>query len=103
MIAPEFARHHERPVARQPLRPILKAGPERLLDQQPAKTGTIDEEVAFDARTALQDQRFDKARFGGLRDFDNSALGAHYARGFGDTAKVTGIEAGVELERIADL
>src|SRR5207248_5836861 len=45
MIAAELARHRKRPVARQPLRPILKSGLERLLDQQPAKAGAIDEKI----------------------------------------------------------
>ncbi len=103
MIAPKLAWYGKRPVARQPLRPVVEPRFERLLDQQATKTRAIDEQVAFDPRAALQDHRFDKSCLAVLRDIDDPALRAHYAGSFGQAAEVSGVEAGVELECIGDL
>ncbi len=40
-----FARHRHGAIARQPVRPALEAGLQRLLDQKAAEAGTIDEEI----------------------------------------------------------
>ena len=43
----------QRAVVAQPLAPVLVPGLERLFDQQAAKAGAVDEEVAFDALARL--------------------------------------------------
>ncbi len=48
------ARHRECAVAGQPVRPVLVADAERVGDQQAAKAGAIDEQVARDAAFAVE-------------------------------------------------
>ena len=44
-------------VAGQPVRPVLVAGLQRLLDQQPAEATAVDEQVAVDAAAIVEPQR----------------------------------------------
>ena len=55
------ARHRHRAIARQPMAPVLVAGLQRLLDQQPAEARAIDEEVGLDLAAALERDRGDVA------------------------------------------
>src|SRR5690606_8029442 len=52
-LSADRARHGHRAVARQPMTPIHVARFERLLDEQPAKAGAVDEEIALDTLAAL--------------------------------------------------
>src|SRR3546814_10358411 len=45
-----LARHRDRTVAGQPMRPVLETRFERLFDQQRAKARAVDEEFAVDYR-----------------------------------------------------
>src|SRR3546814_5224660 len=77
------ARHGQRTVARQPVRPVVIAGLHRLFDQQSAKARTIDEEIGLDPLAAFQSDGFDKAVIEPQRDIDDLALGPHHAALFG--------------------
>src|SRR5579864_7040714 len=48
------AGNRHRPVARQPVAPILKTGLQRLLDEESAKSRAIDEEVRLDDLPAFE-------------------------------------------------
>src|SRR3546814_8861031 len=58
-----LARHRDRAVAGQPVRPVLEARFERLLDQQRAKARAVDKGFAADFLAAFEDYRFDMAAF----------------------------------------
>src|SRR5438874_230871 len=103
MIAAELARHSKRPVAREPFRPIVETGLQRLLNQQAAKSRTVDEEVGFDPCAALQHHPLHEAGLTVLHDVDDAAFGTYDARRFGEAAKIAGVERGIELESVADL
>ena len=82
----QFGLYRRGAVARQPMRPVLIARLQRLLDDQPAKSGAIDEQVAFDELARVQHQRFDESGFAVLPDFLDLAFNALDAETFGKTA-----------------
>ena len=95
--------HGQRAVGRQPVAPILVAGLERLFDQQAAKAGAIDEQVAFDARAVFQHQRSDEAALAVLLDAGDLAFDAP------DTLaariwprRKRRVEAGIEMIGVVD-
>jgi hypothetical protein len=54
----------QRAVARQPVRPVLVAGVERLLDQQATEPRAVDEQVTGERTPAIEAQRGDAAGLG---------------------------------------
>ena len=50
------------------MRPVFEPDPERLADQQRAKAGAVEEEVAFDRLAGFEDQRFDVTALAVLPD-----------------------------------
>jgi hypothetical protein len=98
-----FAGHGQRAVARQPVRPVLVAGLQGLLDQQPAEARAVDEQFAIDALAAFQRHRFDEAVVGALvhlADLAFDALHAALLRQFAQEARVQG---GVEVVGVGDV
>jgi hypothetical protein len=85
------------------VRPVLIARLQRLLDQQPAKAGTVDEEVALDLAAVLQAHRFDEPVLAAQRDVDDLAFEPGHALGFGIMPEEAGIEARVEMEGVEQL
>ena len=96
------ARHRHRAIARQPVRPILVAGLQRLLDQQAAEARAIDEEIGLDLPAALERDRGDVAILVHA-DIDDLAFGALDPVLLGKAAQIFGVERGVELERVGDM
>src|SRR5437879_7954158 len=94
------ARHRDRPVARQPVRPVIVAGAERLLDEQPAKSGAVDEQVALDNTAAGEGNRLYVAALAVELHIDDLALDPERAASFGVAAEECRIETGVEVERV---
>ena len=95
--------HRQRAVGGEPVAPILIARLQRLFDQQPAKAGAIDEQIAFDPATIGQIERFDKARFGMLVDLPDLALDAGNAARFAELAQEERVARGIEMIGIVDL
>src|SRR5581483_3303897 len=91
-----LARHRDRAVAGQPVRPVFVSRAQRLFDQQAAKTGAVDEQIAGDALAALQYDRLDETVFA-LHDFDDFSLGAPRAARFGVAAQKFRVQARIEM------
>src|SRR6185436_12636097 len=66
--------HGEAGVGGQPVAPVLIAGLQRLLDQEAAKAGAVDEQIALDPRARCQDQSLYEARLRMLGDLADPAL-----------------------------
>ena len=98
-----LARHGQSPVAGQPVGPVLIAGLQRLLDQQAAEAGTVDEELALDGLPALQLDRADEAAFRILVNLDDLALLALHAAFLGEATQILGIEMRIEMEGVGDV
>ena len=60
--------HGERAIGAQPLAVVFVAGVQRLLDQQAAESGAVDEQVARHGFAVLEHQRLDEAGFRMLLD-----------------------------------
>ena len=101
--AHRFGLHGHRAVAGQPLVPVLVAGLEGLLDEQPAKAGAVDEQVTFDGLARIQHQRFDEAALAVLLDLADLALDASHAELLGELAQEFGVHAGVEMIGVVHL
>ena len=101
-IARIAARHRDRAVAGQPVRPVLVAGIQRLLDQQPAKARAVDEQVALDDRDRRRaSTEFDEAALAVERRRRRSCLRCGCTpRVLGIVAQEFRIEAGVEVEGV---
>jgi len=85
------------------VRPILKAGSKRLFDQQAAKAGTVDEELARDRLAAFQGDRLNEAIAGPLGVVDDLALDASHTPAFRVSPQVGRIESSIEMIGVADL
>ena len=93
----QLAGHGERPVAGQPVGPILVTGLESAFDQHTSEPGAVDEELAIDRAPVLQGQALHKARLAVLRDVRDLALQPHHAGRLGPAPQERSIEAGVEM------
>ena len=92
--------NRQRPVAGQPMAPVLIAGLQRALDQEPAKARAVDIEGAAQFAAIFQFQGPDIAGLavqGHIRDL---ALHPGHAQAFGVPAQVGGVEPGVEMEGV---
>ena len=92
-----------RAVARQPVRPVLVAGLQRLLDQQAAKAGAIDEQVAVDPLRRLRAPPRRRSRRPARSDVDDLAFDALHAARLGVAAQVPRVQAGVEVVGVGDV
>ena len=83
--------------------PVVVAGLEGLLDQQPAEARAVDEQLAGDAFAVVQRDRVDETALGILLDADHLAFGAHNAARLGVAAQEARVEAGVEVVGVGDV
>ncbi len=77
--------------------PVFIAGVQGLLDQQAAKTGAVDEQVALDHLPVFQHQRLDKATVGMLAHLLDLALDAGGAIALRVGAQEARIQAGIQM------
>jgi hypothetical protein len=84
------------------MRPVLVAGVERLLDQQPAKAGAVDEQIRLDLRAIVQVQRADEAILGAQLHAQHLALDARDAARLGVGTQILRIQAGIEMQRVGE-
>ena len=98
--APVCAGHRHRAVARQPVRPVLVARFERLLDQQAAKARAVDEQVACDELAVGRAGPSRQAVLAAQLDARRSCLRSGARRRARLTAQERGVQAGVEVEGI---
>ena len=89
--------HGQRPIAGQPVRPVLVAGLERALDQQRAKAGAVDEQVGGADTAILQRDALDEAALAILLYRADLALVPYHAARLRESAQVRGIQPGIEL------
>ena len=94
--------HRDSAIDRQPVAPIFVAGFQFLFDQQAAKAGAIDEQVAFDSLPAFEFHRLHIAGFAVPPHAHDPAFLAHGTLTLCQLAQVGGIEAGIEMEGIVD-
>ena len=88
----DFARlNGERAVGWKPVRPVLELFAQRLPDQQRAKAGAVDEQVARDFLTGFENQRLDIAALRMLAHAGDFAFDAPHSRLFGETAQVPAV------------
>src|SRR5262249_34407080 len=95
--------HRQPAIGRQPLAPVLIAGLERLLDQQPAEAGAIDEQVALELFAGFEFERGDEAALAILTDPADPPLDAAPAEFCGEPAEEAGIGAGIEMIGVVDV
>src|SRR3982074_190971 len=84
-------------VARQPLRPVLVTRLQRLLDQQTAKTRSVDKEIRLDALAALERQRLDKAVLAPKLNIHHFAFCPTGSTSFGVGTQVARVEASIKM------
>ena len=99
-LAGALARHCHGAIARKPVRPVLVAGLQRLLDQQAAKARAVDEEVRLDAPVVIQMQRADETILWAQLHVQHFALDARDTPCLRVPAQVLGVEPRVEVKRI---
>src|SRR5205809_7428871 len=90
-----------RAVTWKPVSPVFVAGAESLFDEQSAKAGAVDEQIAFDSPTVRQSNRLNVAGLAVEFDVDDLAFNPLHAGAYGVVAEVCRIEGGVEVERVA--
>src|SRR5690349_12714035 len=74
--ADEFRLHGRRAIARQPLRPVVVARLQSLLDEQTPEARAVDEEVPADSLARFENERLDETGFRVLTHLANLALDA---------------------------
>ena len=77
--------------------PVVIADMKRPFDQQRAKSGAVNEQVAFDPPVSVQPQRRDIAACAVQVDRDDASFDPGRAVAFGHGAQEFGIKAGVEM------
>ena len=98
-----LARHRNRPVTRQPVRPVIEPHAQRLVDEQPAKAGAIDEQVRADHFAVVQRHAVDEAILGAQRHVHDLALAPPHAAFLRIGRQKPRKQRGVEVERVGDL
>src|SRR5947209_5775632 len=94
--------HGESAVGRQPMRPILELRTERLADEQRAKAGAVDKQVAFDRGARFENEGFDVTALTILPHFRDLAFDAPHALLFGKAAQVAPVESRIEVIGIVE-
>src|SRR5580704_10795047 len=95
-----LARYSHRSIAGQPVRPVLVSGLERLSDQQPAKAGTIDEQIRLELLAVIQVHSAYEPILAAQLDVHDLALQSHHAARLRVLAQILRIQARVEMEGI---
>ena len=101
-VGKPLARHRLRAVAGQPTAPVAIARAQRLAQEQRAKSGAVDEEIALDLALAFEPDRLDVAALSIALYRHHHAFGADYAALFGVGAQVSRIEPGVEVVGVGE-
>ena len=94
------AGHRNRAVAGQPVRPVVIARCERALDQEAAKAGAVEEQVACDPLARGENQSGDVAGVAVPFDAIDLAFGALDPAVDGEAAEVGGVQPRVEVEGV---
>src|SRR5688572_2889837 len=95
-----FGLHGRGAVAEQVVRPVLVAHVQRVPDEQPAKPGAIDEQVALEQLTGIELDGFDETRGLTHLHIDDLSFDAFDAKPFGELAQEFRVQAGIDVERI---
>ena len=90
-------------IHREPAAPILITCPERVFDQQPAETRTVDKEFAIDALPVFQDDCGNVSVFGVAVDTGDPSLRPRHSAILGELPQESGVEASVEMIGVSDL
>src|SRR5439155_21437394 len=85
------ARHGHRPVARQPVAPVLVTRFQSLFDEECAEAGTVDEKIGLNRLAAFKSDRSDVAIVV-LLYVNDLAFGAPDPVLFGQAAQIFGVE-----------
>src|SRR5205085_9834749 len=88
---------------RKPVRPVLIARAERLFDEKSTEPGTVDKQIALNGLSVGKDNGLLIAALAIQHDINDLALDPLRAAGFGVLAEKCGVEAGVEVERVAEV
>ena len=94
------ARNRKGPIARQPVRPVLEAGFQSVLDQQAAKTGTVDEKISRQPPIAFEKNAVYIAGFPLQGHLDDLSLDAPHAARFPIASQHLGVETGVKMKGV---
>ena len=94
--------HRQRAVGGEPVRPILEPRFQRLLDQQAAKAGAVDEQIAFDQCAIVQRQRGDVAAFAIAPHLFDAAFMAGDTQFLGKIAQEQAVGSGIEVIGIVE-
>ena len=92
----------DRAVTGQPVRPILVAGVQGLLDEQALHARAVDEKITFDAAAIAQHDGADESIRLALLHGDDFAFNAFDALSLGQLAQESGIQSGVEVVGVRD-
>src|SRR6185436_6299528 len=92
-----FAGHGHGAIAGQPATPVFVAGVQRLLDEQPAKTRAVDEQIARHHPAVLEFHGFDETVLGVLLHVNDLACDAFHAIRLGDTPQEARVQPGIEV------
>src|SRR5690606_25247266 len=98
-----LTRYRHGAVAWQPMAPIFVTRLECLLDQQAAKAGAVDEEIAFDTLAAFEHDRRDEPVLAPLLHVHNLPFGTNHAPLLGVTPQEARIQCRVEVKRISNI
>src|SRR5690606_8018571 len=98
-----LGRHGHRPVAGQPMAPVVERNAQGLPEEQAAKPGAVDEQVPREFAAVLEPDRGDVAAAGVLVDLDDLAFDPLHTPRFGKAAEEAGIEAGIEVIGVGQL
>ena len=98
-----FCLHCYGAVARQPMRPILILGVQRLFDQHTAKAGAVDEEIAFDDLARIEHERLDEAGIAILADVLDLPLDTLRTMALGELAQELRVNRGIQVIREVDI
>src|SRR5690606_17891236 len=90
-------------IANEPMRPIFVPGAKGLLDQETAKTGTVDEEITIDSLARFQHESFYESRFSVLLDILDLAFHPLHTEALGELPKEFRIDRRFEMICIVDL
>ena len=96
-----FGLHRDRAVVGQPVAPIVEAGMQRAFDQQRAKAGAVEEQIALDPHAAVESKRGDIAAFAVQLDRGNASLDPRRAVLFGELPEKRRIARWIELVGVA--
>src|SRR6185312_12212410 len=89
-------------IAGQPLPPVLEAALQCTLDKEATEPRTVDEEIAFDARAALEHHRLDEAVLAAQPYVHDFSLGSLHSSSLGVRAQHADKQCGIELEGVLD-